>query len=219
MPNTPQRQRGSELKLVAVNILTCSRAPLVLLFLAGVIADLHLPFSGKGAIQAHDFLRWANLFLLAASSITDLFDGLLARKWNVTSQFGAICDPLMDKVFFVTVFPVAASMLYISGDLALGSLALAFTVLFILRDLWVVTLRSLAAGKADMKANFVGKTRTALGFPIGIVIYCRVAMGWDWLGRGLIAVLLTAGLLLNIYSAFAYTRRFSAAIDEAIHTA
>ena len=202
---------------MAVTALTCSRAPMVLLFVACVIADLLWPFTVSNC-GGHVALRWLALALLVISSVTDLFDGLLARKWGVTSLFGAICDPLMDKVFFVAVFPTVTAMLFVTGEYGLASLALCFTVLHLLRDLWVVTLRSLAAGKADMKADFVGKLRTATSFPIGIAAYCHVAFDWLWLPTAVISALFVFGLLLNGYSAYSYTRRFRFAIVDALHT-
>lgn len=213
LPDDSARRR----RLAAVTALTCSRAPLVLLFVACVIADLLWPFTVANC-GGHVALRWLALALLAASSITDLFDGLLARRWRVTSLFGAICDPLMDKVFFVAVFPTVTAMLFVVGEHGLASLALCFTVLHLLRDLWVVTLRSLAAGKADMKADFIGKLRTATSFPIGIAAYCHVAFGWNWLPQAAIAALLVFGLLLNVYSAYSYTMRFRFAIVDALHS-
>lgn len=211
--------RGSNARLIAVTALTLSRAPLVLAFMAFAIADM-LWEVNLGNVRAHVALRYANVALLAVSAVTDLFDGLLARRWRVTSTFGAICDPLMDKVFFVVVFPVVTAMLFFIGDMDLGALALAFTVLYILRDIWVVTLRALAVGKADMKANIIGKLRTASGFPIGVFAYCHVAFdgfGWTW-SRPCLSAALILAFLLNIYSAIAYTRRYAFAIAEAIHS-
>ena len=204
-------------RLAAVTALTCSRAPLVLLFVAGVVADILLPPTAA-TVGRTLAIRYACLALLLVSSITDLFDGLLARRWGVTSLFGAVCDPLMDKVFFVAVFPTVTTMFFIEGDDALGALALCFTILHLLRDLWVVTLRTLAAGKAEMKANFVGKLRTAVSFPIGIAAYCHIAFAWPWLPRTLVFALFIVGLLLNLYSAYAYTMRYKFAVVEALHS-
>ena len=45
---------------------------------------------------------WLNIFmavLFAAVSITDYFDGYLARRWNQETELGRILDPVADKIF------------------------------------------------------------------------------------------------------------------------
>lgn len=215
--DNPSRRRH----LAMVTALTCSRAPLLLLFLAFVAGDLLVPVTARN-LNLHTALRWSSLALLILSSLTDLFDGQLARKWNVVTKFGAVCDPLMDKFFFAVVFPTVTALFFLNGNIWLGALSLVFTVLHLMRDMWVVTLRSLAAGKADLKADFIGKLRTAISFPIGMLAYCHVALAysWRWFATPQAALLVAAafgiGLALNIYSAVTYTRRFRFAIEEAL---
>lgn len=53
--------------------------------------------------------RWAllaaiGIFIFAA--VTDFFDGALARRWKVESQFGRIMDPFADKILIVGAFVV-----------------------------------------------------------------------------------------------------------------
>lgn len=43
------------------------------------------------------------LLLTILSCLTDLFDGYFARKWNVSSQFGAKLDAISDKVFAISL--------------------------------------------------------------------------------------------------------------------
>ena len=43
---------------------------------------------------------------IVVASITDLFDGMLARKWNVVSEFGAKLDQFADKIFAVSILIV-----------------------------------------------------------------------------------------------------------------
>ncbi|MBR3085123.1 MAG: CDP-alcohol phosphatidyltransferase family protein [Kiritimatiellae bacterium] len=213
----PMRAR----RLAAVTAITCSRAPLLFAFLALTVCDMLVPVTLSN-ISLHIASRWIALALLLASSLTDLFDGMLARRWGVVTRFGAVCDPLMDKIFFAVVFPTVTALFLLGGEIALGALSLVFTALHLVRDMWVVTLRSLAAGKADLKADFVGKLRTATSFPIGLAAYCRIALAykWDWLASEragwIVAALFAFGLVLNVYSAISYTRRFRFAIDDAL---
>ncbi|MCP4376211.1 MAG: hypothetical protein GY794_08575 [bacterium] len=46
------------------------------------------------------------LYIIAG--ITDVLDGYLARKWKLTSAFGRILDPVMDKILVVGAFIMLA---------------------------------------------------------------------------------------------------------------
>ena len=46
--------------------------------------------------------RIAALIIFAVASITDMFDGMLARKLNQITDFGKLFDPLADKVMVIT---------------------------------------------------------------------------------------------------------------------
>ena len=205
IPNS-QFPRGTRGQFLFVNGLTLSRGPLLLLFMAGVLVwSIHPGLA---------WLKGLNLALLIVSSVTDLFDGMLARKWNVTSRLGAVFDPMMDKVFFIIVFPTLTALLFRdTPERAHAILMLVLTVTYILRDQWVMALRALAAGDgADMKANWVGKTRTALSFPIGCMLYCYIAFDWGWLTQPLMMGVEVFAVVLNLYSFVAYTRRYAAAL-------
>jgi CDP-diacylglycerol---glycerol-3-phosphate 3-phosphatidyltransferase len=46
----------------------------------------------------------AALALYLVAGVTDVLDGYLARKWKLTSAFGRIADPFVDKVLVVGAF-------------------------------------------------------------------------------------------------------------------
>ncbi len=189
-----------------VTALTLARVPLVMLAMTGAVWHAYAPRSG---------LPWANLVLLIAASLTDLFDGMLARRWRVTSVFGALADPLMDKVFYIVVFPVLTFLLAREGaaERSHAVLMLVFTVFYLLRDQWVSFLRALASGQADMRANWMGKLRTAISFPIGCLLY--LYLGFDWPGRGLMMGVEVFGLTINLLSIYVYTARYAPALRNA----
>ena len=72
------------------NVLTMIRLLLIPVF---VIVFFNTP---------HDRDKIAALVIFAAASITDMFDGMLARKLNQITDFGKLFDPLADKVMVVT---------------------------------------------------------------------------------------------------------------------
>lgn len=151
-----------------VNALTFGRVPFVVLFM--VLAVAH-------AFLSSFWLAACALLSLVIAALTDLFDGRMARKWNVVTKFGAMADPLMDKVFYLVVFP---TMLWLlgrqPGEQCHALVMLVFTVLYILRDQWVTFLRSVGAlFAADCSASMVGKFRTAVSFPAACLIYLYIA--------------------------------------------
>ena len=190
--------------LKIVTGLTLARVPFVFLFMVLALVAQHHP----GAV-----LAWAAFACLVLAALTDLFDGYLARKWQVASRFGAAADPLMDKIFYLVVFP---TLLYLLGRMGEAEEAhtlvmLLFAVLYLLRDQWVSFLRSIgSAYQADLRANWMGKLRTAMSFPIGCAIYFYVGIHPAWLPlpRALMYVLEGAGIIVNLMSIVVYTRQY-----------
>ena len=72
------------------NVLTMLRIVLIPVF---VIVFFNTP-KGQDRIAA--------LVIFAVASITDMFDGMLARKLNQITDFGKLFDPLADKVMVIT---------------------------------------------------------------------------------------------------------------------
>ena len=133
------------------NILTVSRIFSVLIFVA-IASVAHLD-----AIGSKDWvctLRIIAVSLALLAGLTDLLDGYLARKFHWVSDFGALMDPLADKIF------VTGTML-IGVEYRLIPAWIAIAVLF--REFMVTGLRTLAAKKqVVISADRWGKLKTAM---------------------------------------------------------
>ena len=207
--------RTKSAKSLFVNALTFSRVPLIFLYLAFAVAGQFgdLPFCPILACIA-----------AGAAGFSDLFDGLLARRWGVVSDFGKMADPLMDKVYFIVAFPSLVWLAAVQGESSAHALTLlVFTVLWILRDQWVTFLRSVATMyHADVGAMWLGKVRTALSFPCAGFIYIYLAFHRHWTQSaseiGLNVCLAVEGflILLNLYSFIVYTKSYFPYVKRAL---
>ena len=196
-------------KRLIVNAVTFGRVPFVVLFMVLAIIHAYLPAW---------WLAVAATASLAIASLTDLYDGMLARKWNVVSKFGAMADPLMDKVFYLVVFPTLLWLLGRQPEEAIHALVmLVFTVLYILRDQWVTFLRSVGSlYDADCGANWLGKFRTAASFPSACVIYVYVSLHPFFLPQALIYVIEAFLIFVNFWSIIVYTKLYLPYLKKAL---
>ncbi len=196
-------------KRLIVNAVTFGRVPFVVLFM--VLAVVH-------AYSPAWVLAVAATVSLISASLTDLYDGKLARKWKVVSKFGAMADPLMDKVFYLVVFPTLLWLLGRQPQEAIHALVmLVFTVLYILRDQWVTFLRSVGAlYDADCGANWLGKFRTAASFPSACVIYVYVSLHPFFLPQALVYVIEAFLIFVNFWSIIVYTKLYLPYLKKAL---
>jgi CDP-diacylglycerol--glycerol-3-phosphate 3-phosphatidyltransferase len=129
------------------------------------------------------------IFVIA--SITDFFDGFIARSWNQMTKLGAILDPLADK------------MLVLAGFLGLMMLdrANGWAVFLILsREFFITGLRVVAVSEGKkVAASFTGKAKTVSQmFAIGFLL-----MNWPFA-----TTLLWISVVLTLYSGYEYIRDY-----------
>ena len=98
------------------------------------------------------------LFFFA--SLTDYWDGYLARKYNFESVFGEVLDPIADKIL--------VTFLIIALILELSSVFVGFVGgMILIREFWVVALRDLNARQgrsAVTSVTFLAKIKTTIQF-------------------------------------------------------
>jgi CDP-diacylglycerol--glycerol-3-phosphate 3-phosphatidyltransferase len=192
-------------KLAIVTALTAARLPLVLLFFVGALVYELPAWNGSYVLFAVTFMA------LILSSLTDLFDGYYARKWDVVTTFGAHVDPLMDKFFYLASLPLLVFVAAHNGHWPHATILLVLTLLFLARDQWVTFLRSIGAiYNVSGGAHWVGKLRTASNFPIICAIYYFECApdAIQFLPLWLIYVAEAYALVLTLYSLWIYTANY-----------
>jgi len=101
------------------------------------------------------------VFILAA--LTDLADGMVARKRNQVTDFGKFMDPLADKVL------VFAAMLWF---IEIGIMPAWLVLLVIIREFYVTGVRLIAAAKGRViAATWSGKLKTVVTISCLIVMF------------------------------------------------
>lgn len=96
--------------------------------------------------------RWLALLVFAVGALSDLADGYLARRHEMTTPLGAWLDPLSDKLFVI----VPALVLTAHGDFPWWAAAV-----ILLRELAVSLLRwRLDQRGVSMPASRAGKAKT-----------------------------------------------------------
>lgn len=135
-------------------------------------------------------LSWINYFaalIFVIASITDFFDGFIARNWNQKTTFGAIIDPLADK------------MLTLAGFLGLMMIDRAnpwAIYLILIREFFITGFRVFMVSEGvNIAASVTGKIKT---------VFQMIAIGFltmQWFGGD---ILLWIAVGLTLYSGFEY---------------
>ena len=121
-------------------------------------------FFWGGSFVANDNARWWAFGIFVVASITDFFDGYLARAWQQTSTIGRMLDPIADKLL------VAACLLLLAADGTIRGWSLWAAIIILCREILVSGLREyLAELKVSVPVSKVAKWKTtaqllALGF-------------------------------------------------------
>jgi CDP-diacylglycerol--glycerol-3-phosphate 3-phosphatidyltransferase len=123
----------------------------------------------------------ALFFIFLAATATDFLDGYLARKWKVTSDLGALLDPIADKLLVVLM------LLYL---MVYDILSLLPVSVIILRELYISGLREfLAMKKITLSVSAGGKLKTSLQMTGILLMMLGIWQGHaraEWLGEKVI---------------------------------
>ncbi len=139
----------------------------------------------------------AALVIFIAASITDFFDGKIARERGLVTNFGKIMDPLADKILVYS-----ALCLFIESDI----IAAWMLILILAREFVVAGMRTVAASEGTvLAAGMSGKIKTVLQMVAVIVFLLALCLG----DKGAMvmkagSIIFYASLVMTVYSGTEY---------------
>ena len=136
----------------------------------------------------------AVIFILAA--LTDAADGMIARKYNLVTNFGKIMDPLADKLLVMSAFVCLVG---------LGHLQAWMVIVILAREFAVTGLRIAAAAEGTViAADLTGKIKTVLQMAAAIALLIENQAPFDAIGFPFARIILWAALILTVVSGIEY---------------
>jgi CDP-diacylglycerol--glycerol-3-phosphate 3-phosphatidyltransferase len=198
----PRKPLTTDQLLGIANYLTYARialVPVVVLLLMGV-----QPFRiDRQSLNV--FLSWAAMTFFVIAQISDVVDGIYARKYGVTGSFGKFLDPLADKLL-----STAALIMLV----ALERVAPWIAILLIAREITITGLRGIAASEGlEMAASDWGKKKTIiLSVALGALMVHYPFWGIDPQRLG--TILLWGTLVVSMGSGAHYVWTFFRAVME-----
>ncbi|AWI07893.1 CDP-diacylglycerol--glycerol-3-phosphate 3-phosphatidyltransferase [Ereboglobus luteus] len=162
------------MKLNLPNIITLSRIPLMFV----IIWLMFCSWRGSATIA---------FVLFIISAISDWFDGYLARKQNIVTNFGKFMDALTDKILVIGIMVALVAYYGIKQGSDRSHLVIFFLVLVMLtlcREFLVSGMRMVAASKGVVvAAERTGKIKTIVQLIAVAFMLLEPAIAIDWAHR------------------------------------
>jgi len=187
------------------NMLTLGRLVLTVIFLVMIL--MAPPYYADGEVPFPGFLDVA-FILFVIAGLTDIADGIAARRLNVTSKFGRMVDPLADKILvcgaFICFALIGQPKLFTLGPVALAVVHWSVAAVLIARELFVTILRHIAEARGvNFAATASGKIKMFLqSFAIGTVVvkmaHVQTAAWGNWFASAVFILMLAATVISGI---------------------
>jgi len=184
------------------NILTFGRLVLTIVFLVMIL------YAPPSDAENRPFFLDVAFVLFVVAGLTDVVDGPVARKLNVTSKFGRMVDPLADKVLvcgtFICFAIIGEPKLFGLGPGALAVIQWSVAGILIAREAYVTALRHIAEARGvNFAATISGKVKMFLqSFAIGTVIikmaHVQTATWGYWFTTVTFAIMLAATVISGL---------------------
>jgi CDP-diacylglycerol--glycerol-3-phosphate 3-phosphatidyltransferase len=164
--------------------------PNILAFIRVLMAFLMYLFLVNRDIFPGVHESWLDYFaalIFVIASVTDFFDGYIARNFEANSKLGEILDPLADKMLTLGAF-LGLLFLHRANPWAI--------YLILVREFFITGLRVVMATEGlSVRASFAGKTKTVLQM---------IAIGWLLMNWPFANLLLWLAVMATLYSGADY---------------
>lgn len=169
---------------------------------------LLVPVFGGLFVSAHPVGRLWAAVVFAMASLTDMLDGVVARRWGQVTEFGVWFDQFVDKLLVWT----ALGLFVVRRELAVGWWSVAVIVV---RDMGMLAMREVVKRRTGrtMRTGWWGKAKSAVQMVSVVVILGLLAAGeagWTgaagWVRTGIPARLVDLGAVLAVVSWVAYVK-------------
>lgn len=165
---------------------------------------LLFPFEGLG-LDLPTYLVNGNIYvelkyiiagvLFIIGSLTDFFDGRIARKYNMVTDFGKMVDAISDKMLTNSLLVILA---------ANGMISPVIAVIFIVRDIAVDTIKMIVGNKGKAVAAIgIAKLKTAT-LMVGLTLTLFYNLPFELIGVRVSDCLLIISAILSLVSGFKY---------------
>ncbi len=153
--------------------------------------------------------RWVSLAIFAAASLTDFFDGYLARALDLRSDIGKLLDPIADKLI------VGTALVLLVADRTIADWSVIAAIVILGREISVSGLREFLAGaQVSVPVTRLAKWKTSVQMvAIGALLLgpagdaaLRVAFGDIGLVTYIGLLLLWIAALLTLFTGYDYFR-------------
>ncbi len=159
-------------------------------------------------------LPYVLLCLTVLSEVSDVFDGLLARRYNKVTDLGKLLDPMADSIFRLSVF-----LAFTQGVI---QLPLLLVCIFFYRDIVISTLRALCGLRGfALAARLSGKIKAVVqAIIIFFILIMLIPYSLDYLELGLLRKLsiysVSVGVIYTLYSGCEYILANRSYIQKAL---
>jgi len=149
-----------------------------------------------------------SLLIFTLAALSDFFDGLIAKRKNMITDFGKLMDPIADKILVLAAF---------AAFLQLQIINVWMFMIIISREILITSLRLFALNKGKvLSANTVGKHKTVSQMAVIILILVFIVFqevmkrfftwnpNWDNFSKAGIYILMLFTVGLTLYSGLFY---------------